>query len=187
MCPAWPAVELLSLKRLNMYRKLRKTRAALSEGFQELQHTFLVVWPSFLNKFIYFWDFQPKWDFVLKWCPTNESGQQDHAPTTPLNLYMEPESSWRKVSNSHVHGTCHRKEVHWYLLVFVFQEPKTIMKIGRWLKGSYGLGTLLEQLKLQYCLESEAVDEKLWSKTELNNGKELTHIQIMKGRDSYDT
>ena len=65
MCPAWPAVELLSLKRLNMYRKLRKTRAALSE-VQELQHTFLVVWPSFLYKFISFWDFQPKWDFVLK-------------------------------------------------------------------------------------------------------------------------
>ena len=51
-----------------MYRKLRKTRAALSEvpELQELQHTFLVVWPSFLYKFIYFWDFQPKWDFVLK-------------------------------------------------------------------------------------------------------------------------
>ena len=68
MCPPWPAVELLSLKRLRMYRKLRKTRAALSEvpELQELQHTFLVVWPSFLYKFISFWDFQPKWDFVLK-------------------------------------------------------------------------------------------------------------------------
>ena len=45
---------------------------------------------------------------------------------------------------------------------YLFFKSLTIMKIGRWLKGSY-VGTLLEQLKLQYqyCLESEAVDEKL--------------------------